>query len=94
MQQLPNVKDETCKNQDCAALVSKRRHREAENKRVRVGERKAKRRGRDTRKRQETEEKSPNRLCFNYWCRRGGETQRFLLVRLSLWIKRYIYISD
>lgn len=45
MQQLPNVKDETCKNQDCAALVSKRRHREAENKRVREEERKAGRRG-------------------------------------------------
>lgn len=88
MQQLPNVKDETCKNQDCAALVSKRRHREAENKR------KAERRGRDRQKGQETEEKSPNRLCFNYWCRKGGEKQRFLLVRLSLWIKRYIYISD
>lgn len=46
MQQLPNVKDETCKNQDCAALVSKRRHREAENKRVRGKE------GRETRRRQ------------------------------------------
>lgn len=35
MQQLPNVKDETCKNQDCAVLVSKRRQREAGNKRAR-----------------------------------------------------------
>lgn len=89
MQQLPNVKDETCKNQDCTALVSKRRHREAENKN------KAERQGRDRqKKRQETDEKSPNRLCFNYWRRRGGERLRFLLVRLLLWIKRYIYISD
>ena len=94
MQQLPNVKDETCKNQDCAALVSKRRHREAENKRVRKEERKAERRGGDRQRGQKTEEKSPNRLCFNYWRRKGGEKQRFLLVRLSLWIKRYIYISD
>lgn len=93
MQQLPNVKDETCKNQDCAALVSKR-HRETGNKRVREEERKAERRGRDRQKRQEMEEKSPNRLCFNYQRRKGGEKLRFLLVRLSLWIKRYIYISD
>lgn len=48
----------------------------------------------DKKKRQETDEKSPNRLCFNYWRRRGGERLRFLLVRLLLWIKRYIYISD
>lgn len=38
MQQLPNVKDKTCKNQDCAELVSKRRHREAGNKRAREEE--------------------------------------------------------
>lgn len=90
MQQLPNVKDETCKNQDCSALVSKRRHREAGNKRVREEERKAE----ETDRKDATQEKSPNRLCFNYQRRKGGEKQGFLLVRVSLWIKRYIYISD
>lgn len=67
MQQLPNVKDETCKNQDCAALVSKRRHREAANKRVRGEERKAERRGRDRqtdRKRQEDRREKPKQALF------------------------------
>lgn len=33
MQQLPNVKDETCKNQDCTVLMSKRRQRTRERER-------------------------------------------------------------
>lgn len=49
MQQLPNVKDETCKNQDCTALVSKRRRREAENKG------KAERQGRDRRRKRKAQ---------------------------------------
>lgn len=49
MQQLPNVKDETCKNQDCTVLVSKRRRREAENKD------KAERQGRDRRRKRKAQ---------------------------------------
>lgn len=88
MQQLPNVKDETCKIKTVLRLCQR-----GDTERQRTRGRQKDEEETD-KKRQETEEKSPNRLCFNYWCRKGGEKQRFLLVRLSLWIKHYIYISD
>lgn len=88
MQQLPNVKDETCKNQDGAVLVSKRRHREAENKSVRGEGRKAERL---RPKRQEREERQTGFVLITG---EGEEREKLLLVRLWFWIKHNIYISD
>ena len=64
MPQLPNVKDEMCKNQDRTDIVSQRRHREAENKN------KAERQGVGGQKNMETAKESPNRLCIKFWCRK------------------------